>query len=181
MASARSNVDRSNFNKVDWDYFDELTIANGATTASFFTNTAGKTPQQTNFPTNGQLPAGTRFVCRGIAFAVLPMTAAAALILRDVLEVVIGRADLLLNNKPQHEAHPWRFGPGGGLQVDVTAAAAAIGNGFPAVSNIRRFETPVYIEGQRVEVKMTWTPGVTLATSAVTRCYLIGTRYDTLG
>lgn len=164
-------------NKLAWSFFDTQTIATGAVAATWFANTAGATAQNSNFPTNGQLPSGQRFVIRAIAFQVMPLNAATPLIVRDVHEVLIGKLTLNLNDQPQWEGHGYICPAGAGLDVAVTANANQVQNGWPLSSNVRPLDPPVYVDGQRIALVAAYNPAVTLATSAIVRCYLHGTLF----
>lgn len=161
-------------NALDWEYFDENTIATGAVSSSFFDNTAAKTEQQTNFPTNGQLPAGQRFRCDAVSVWILPNNAAVFLTVRDVVEVQIARLDFKLNNVNQFESHPGRLPAGAGVQVDVSAAANVVQNGWSCIFNKRWFKRPIWVDHARLQILIRFLPAVTLATSAIVRVYMEG-------
>lgn len=175
--SPPSNASNGIQQKLDFTFFDTQTIATGAVAATFFANTAGATAQNSNFPTNGQLPSGQRFVARTLQVFVFPLNGATAMTIRDVLEVGIGRMDLFLNTVPMFEGHPIDCPAGMGLQVDLTALTSAINNGMPMTGNVRRLDPPIYIRGQRVSVQMSFNPAITLATSAIVRVLMAGTLY----
>lgn len=167
--------DVRSINRLTWWFWDENSIATAATSSSYFSNTAGKTEQQSNFPTNGQLPAGQRFRVDYIGFWIQQLSGATPATPRDVNELMLARVDFKVNNQSQLEGRLGQFPMGiGAIQNQALAAINNVEFGLSVASNIRVLRNPIYLDAQRIELLVRFLPAVTLAQTTTVTAFLGG-------